>query len=117
MNDLPCNPMTDDAIIGKVGEVMTNLERNRKLQELAKNNGLDVKNTIQFTEDTINNIAVAVVSLYLAKRTGDPDYSTLVRAGMQHRKLKSDVINKYKDQANQLIDRYKTSIREDLGSI
>lgn len=117
MNDLPCNPMTDDAIIGKVGEIMTNLERNRKLQELAKNNGLDVKNTIQFTEDTINNIAVAVVSLYLAKRTGDPDYPALVRAGMQHRKLKSDVINKYKDQANQLIDRYKTSIREDLGSI
>ena len=111
MDDTIC---TDDAIIQKVGTIMTNLAQNQKLQELAKSNGLDVKNTIQLTEDTSNNIAVSVVALMLAKRNGDSDYSALVRAGMNHRKIKADVINKYKDQANQLIDRYKSSIRESI---
>ena len=105
---------SDDAMIQKIGQVMTKLHQNQQLQELAKANGLDVKNTIQFTEETANNIAVAVVSLMLAKRSSDPDYSALVRAGMNHRKIKTELINKYKSQANQLIDKYKMSIRDNL---
>lgn len=106
---------TDDSMIEKVGLIMTKLTQNQKLQELAKNNGLDVKNTVQFTEETSNNIAVAVVALMLAKRSMDPDYSALVRAGMSHRKIKTDLINKYKDQANQIIDRYKNQMRDSLA--
>lgn len=106
--------VTDDDMIAKVGQIMTNLKQNQKLQELAKNNGLDVKNTIQFTDETSKNIAVATVSLMLAKRSGDPDYAALVRAGMSHRKLRVDLINKFKDQANQMIEKFETSARENL---
>ena len=49
------------------------------------------------------------------KRSMDPDYSALVRAGMSHRKIKTDLINKYKDQANQIIDRYKNQMRDSLA--
>jgi hypothetical protein len=107
--------LTDDDMIQKVGTIMTNLNQNQRLQELAKSNGLDVKNTIQFTEETTNNIAVSVVALMLAKRESDPDYGALVRAGMNHRKIRVDLINKYKDQANQLIDRYKSEMRDNLA--
>lgn len=106
--------MTDNDITSKVGEIMINLKQNQKLQDLAKNNGLDVKNTIQFTDETAKNIAVSVVALMLAKRANDPDYQALVRAGMSHRKIRVDLINKFKDQANQLIDRYENSVRENL---
>lgn len=111
------NVFTDDDIIQKVGTIMTKLTQNQKLQELAKTNGLDVKNTLQLTNDTSNIIAVSTVALMLAKREQDSDYDALVRAGMQHRKLKTELINKYKDQANQLIERYKSSIRDDLASV
>jgi hypothetical protein len=106
--------ITDDAILAKVGEIMGNLKKNQQLQDLAKNNGLDVKNTIQYTDETSKNVAVGVISLMLAKRANDPDYAAVVRAGLSHRKCRCDVINKYKDQANQLIEKFKTSVRENL---
>lgn len=111
------NVFTDDDIIQKVGTIMTKQTQNQKLQELAKSNGLDVRNTLQLTDDTTNIIVVSTVALMLAKRSQDSDYDALVRAGMQHRKLKTELINKYKDQANQLIERYKSSIRDDLASV
>ena len=100
------NVFMDDDIIQKVGTIMTKQAQNQRLQELAKNNGLDVKNTL-----------LSTVALMLAKRSQDSDYDALVRAGMQHRKLKTELINKYKDQANQWIERYKSSIRDDLASV
>lgn len=107
------DPTTNNsAIIEKVGQIMTKLHENQKLQDLAASNGLDVKNTIHLTEETTNNIAVAVVSLMLAKQSGDPDYQALVRAGMNHRKIKTELINKYKNQANQIIDSYKMSLQD-----
>ena len=106
---------TDDTMLQVVGKIMTHLTQNQQLQNLAKSNGLDVKNTIQLTEDSINNVATSTVALMLAKRNDDPDYAALVRAGMSHRKCRCDVINKYKDQANQLIDRYKLEMRDNLS--
>ena len=103
--------MGNEEIFSKVGQIMTKLEQNKQLQKLALENGLDVKNTIQLTEETTNNIAVAVVALSLAKEANDPDYSALVRAGLSHRKIKTDVINKYKNQANQMIAAYKNQLR------
>lgn len=103
---------SNDFIFSRVGDVMRKLKQNQKLQALAKENGLDVKNTVEFTEDTINNIVVAIVALTLAQRDNDPDYAALVRAGMSHRGIKTRLINKYKDQANQLITAYKTQLRE-----
>ena len=104
--------ISNDFIFSRVGEIMTKLKQNQKLQELAKQNGLDVKNTVEFTEDTIDNIVVAVVALSLAKQDQDPDYAALVRAGMSHRGIKTRLINKYKNQANQLITAYKMQLRE-----
>ena len=103
---------TNDLIFSRVGDVMTKLKQNQKLQELAKANGLDVKNTVEFTEETINNIVVSIIALTLAQQDNDPDYAALVRAGMSHRGIKTRLINKYKNQANQLITAYKTQLRE-----
>lgn len=108
--------INNEVIIQKIGTIMSKLHENQKLQELASANGIDVRNTIHLTEETTNNIAVAVVALMLAKQSSDPDYSALVRAGMNHRKIKTELINKYKNQANQLIDAYKMKMRDEVES-
>ena len=84
------------------------MEENERLQKLAKANGLDVKNTIELTEDTKNNLAVSIVSLLLAKRENDVRYKTLSRVGLQKRTLKTEIVNAYKDKAMELISRYKS---------
>lgn len=99
--------MNDDVIFSKVGELMTQLEKNQRLQELATSNGLDIKNTIKLTDENVENVAVSVISLLLAKRSNDPRYKTLVQAGLQKRTVKADIINSYKNQAIQVIKRYK----------
>ena len=95
--------MDNEVIFSKVQELLSKLEENQQLQKLAKENGLHVKNGVDLTEDTMNNIAVSVVSLLLAKQSGDPDYKRLVQTGVQKRSLKTELVNRYKNQANQLI--------------
>lgn len=99
--------MDNELIFSKVEALLDKLDENQKLQKLAKDNGLDVKNGIDLTEDTYNNIAVSVVSLLLAKQAGDSDYKRLVQSGIQKRSLKIGLINKYKNQANQLLSECK----------
>lgn len=106
---------TNDVFFCKVKQIMERLNTNRRLQELASSNGLDVRNSLQLTEETMDNIAVAVVALSIAKQENDPDYAALVRAGMSHRRIKTELINKYKNQANQLITAYKNQMRESIG--
>ena len=100
--------MTDEDIIKKVDILFSKMEENERLQKLAKANGLDVKNTIELTEDTKNNYAVSIVSLLLAKRENDVRYKTLSRVGLQKRTLKTEIVNAYKDKAMELISRYKS---------
>ena len=100
--------MSDEDIIKKVDVLFSKMEENEKLQKLAKANGLDVKNTIELTEDTKNNLAVSQVSLLLAKRENDVRYKTLARVGLQKRTLKTEIVNAYKDKAMELISRYKS---------
>ena len=100
--------MSDEDIIKKVDVLFSKMEENERLQKLAKANGLDVKNTIELTEDTKNNLAVSIVSLLLAKRENDVRYKTLSRVGLQKRTLKTEIINAYKDKAMELISRYKS---------
>lgn len=108
------NPtIQNDPIIDQIGEVMKKLHENQKLQELAAANGLDVKNTLHLTEDNVNNIAVSIASLMLAKQADDPRYRDLVRTGMSKRQLKTELINKYKDQANQIITAYKMRLSDE----
>ena len=95
--------MDNEVIFSKVQELLSKLEENQQLQKLAKENGLPVKNGVDLTEDTMNNIAVSVVSLLLAKQSGDPDYKRLEQTGVQKRSLKTELVNRYKNQANQLI--------------
>lgn len=99
--------ITDEMIIEHIGKLMTNLKKNEELQTLAKQNGLDIKNTIDFTDSTIENISVSIVALLLAKRENDPKYKQLVDYGMQKRSLKTDLINTYKNQAIQFINMWK----------
>lgn len=106
--------ISDDVIFSKVGQLMSQLHRNQQLQELAEKNGLDVKNSVKLTDDTIDNVAISVVSLLLAKRENDPRYQRLVNTGIQKRSLKTEIINAYKTQANQLINRYKATIKEEI---
>lgn len=101
--------LNDEEIFSKVKTLMERIQKDQQLQELSERNGLDVKNSIRLTADTSNNIAVAVVSLMLAKRSGDPRYRKLTQMGMEKRSLKTEIINAYKDQANQLIKKYETS--------
>lgn len=105
------NVHEDDEIFSKVEELMNRLTKNQKLQSLAEKNGLDVKNSIKLTDDSINNVAISVISLLLAKRNNDTRYKTLVNTGIQKRTLKTEIINDYKAQSIQLINRYKNNLK------
>lgn len=99
--------ITDETIIQHIGELMARLRKDKELQTLAKENGIDVKNSVDLTEDTIDNYIISVVSLLLAKRSNDPNYKTLCSLGLQKRSLKVEIINTYKDQALQLVNAWR----------
>lgn len=101
--------MTDEEIIMKVGDLFSRMEANERLQQLATDNGLDVKNNITLTEEAKDNLAVTIVSLLLAKRDNDVRYTTLAKVGLQKRSIKTAIVNSYKDQAMALIERYKSA--------
>ena len=107
------NPIMDFAIdqsfYQKAKAMLDKIDQNQKLQQLASANGIDVKNSTQLNEATKNNIATSVIALMLAKQSNDPRYADLVRYGMDHRKTKIEIINDYKDQANQIISRAKNT--------
>lgn len=105
MNDVDF--MNDEEIFSKVVDIMDRLQKNQELQELSERNGLDVKNSIRLNKETQDNIAIAVVSLLLAKKSNDPKYLKLTQAGLQKRRLKTEIINDYKASANQLIQKYR----------
>lgn len=104
--------ITDEMIFSHVKKTMNHLEETQQLQKLAKENGLDVKNVIDLTDDNKQLIAISSVSLMLAKRAADPRYDLLCRTGLQKRELKADIINSYKDEASQLINRMENEITE-----
>lgn len=109
MEDNNLNVFGDEEIFSKVEELMSKLRKNQKLQELSEQNGLSIKNTVKLTDEAIDNIAVSIVSLLLAKRQHDVRYRELVLAGMNHRKLKTELVNAYKNQANAMISKYKAA--------
>lgn len=99
--------ITDETIIQHIGELMTRLNKDKELQTLARENGIDVKNSVELSEHEIENYVISVVSLLLAKRSDDPNYKTMCSLGLQKRSLKAELINTYKDQAHQLINAWK----------
>lgn len=99
-------PSMDDEIFAKVGELMMKLRKQQELQKLAEKNGVQI-NGMKYTDDTVMNIATAVVALMIAKDEGDPKYRLLVDQGVQKRSLKTELINAYKVRANELINRYE----------
>ena len=99
----------DQSFYNRAKVILDKLDQNQKLQQLASANGIDVKNSTQLNEATKNNIATSVIALMLAKQNNDPKYADLVRYGMDHRKTKIELINAYKDQASQLIKKYRDS--------
>ena len=99
----------DQSFYAKAKAMLDKLEKNQKLQQIASANGIDVKNSAKLNEATKNNISTSVIALLLAKQNNDPRYGELVRYGMDHRKAKIELINAYKDQANQIIARAKNN--------
>lgn len=102
----------DEAIFARVQNMMNHLDQTAELQKLAKENGLDVKNSLDLSNENKEKMAVSSVALMLAKRAGDPKYDMLVRTGLQKRELKADIINSYKEEAKQLINKCENRITE-----
>lgn len=101
-----------EVVFKKIDEVLAYLNKQKELQRLASENGLDIKNAVQLTAESIDNYIVAVISLVLAKTSGDKRYDTLVQAGVQKRSVKTEIINNYKNQAIQLINLYKNKTKD-----
>lgn len=99
--------MNDEEIFSKVTKVMEKLQKDQELQDLAERNGIDAINTLKLTDASKENVAVAMVALEIARRSGDPKYKALVQAGLQKRSLKAEVINAHKGEALQLINKYR----------
>lgn len=97
----------DTEIFSKVDALLNKIKKNRELQQMALDNGIDIKNSVLLTDETENNYAIAAIALMLAKRADDSRYKDLVRYGMDHRTTKMDIINDYKDQANQMLAKYR----------
>ena len=106
--------MDNEAMLAKVGELMSKIDQNQQLQDLAEKSGLEVKNSIKLTPESEENVARSVISLLLEKIDIDPRYNRLVSAGMQKRSLKTEIINSYKNQAKQLITQYKNNNQNNI---
>lgn len=104
--------ISDERIFSHVQKMMNHLDTTNKLQQLAQDNGLDIKNRLDLSDDNRKKAEVATTALLLAKRNGDPEYDLLCRTGLQKRELKARIINKYKDEAQQLINRVGNAMTE-----
>lgn len=97
--------MSDEQIIDCLNDFFVKFDQSRKLQDMTLANGIDIKNSVRLTDEQKEALAVAQVALLLAKRENDNRYKILSKAGLEHRALKAELINAYKDQAIQLINR------------
>jgi hypothetical protein len=95
----------EDDMFAKIGEMMVHYRKQKELQDLAEKNGVQI-NGVRYTDDSIMNIVTSVVALMMARNEGDPRYHQLVEQGMRKRSLKVEIINSYKDRANELINQY-----------
>lgn len=105
--------MENEAAFRKIEDVLSYLNKERELQNLAAENGIEVKNTIRLTDKDIDNYLVSVISLLLCQQADDARYRTLVQTGISKRSLKAEIINSYKNQAIQLINLYKNKNTDD----
>lgn len=96
---------SDQDIIDKAKTILTKLKQNQELQKLADSNGLDIKNSVNLTDDNIKNLVISVIALMLAKNNDDKRYKQLVRMGVQKRSLKTEIINAYKNKAIQILNK------------
>lgn len=105
--------MENEVAFRKIEDVLSYLNKERELQNLAAENGIEVKNTIRLTDKDIDNYLVSVISLLLCQQADDARYRTLVQTGISKRSLKAEIINSYKNQAIQLINLYKNKNTDD----
>lgn len=105
--------MENEVAFRKIEDVLSYLNKERELQNLAAENGIEVKNTIRLTDKDIDNYLVSVISLLLCQQADDARYKTLVQTGIAKRSLKAEIINNYKNQAIQLINLYKNKNTDD----
>ncbi len=103
------NLTNNDALAEKVARIMDKLDKDQEIQDLSERNGLNAINTIRLTPETKDNVAIMMLSLYLAQSENNPKYRQLVHAGLEKRKLKNEIVDEYKGTAIQLIKKYKDS--------
>lgn len=101
-------------IFAKIDTVLSGLREQQDLQKLAEKHGLNSRNAVKLTDDTIDNVLVGVIAQLLCKRSEDPRYNKLVTQGIRKRSLKTEIINDYKNQAIQLINQYKNMSKEEI---
>lgn len=101
-------------IFAKIDTVLSGLREQQDLQKLAEKHGLNSRNAVKLTDDTIDNVLVGVIAQLLCKRSEDPRYNKLVTQGISKRSLKTEIINDYKNQAIQLINQYKNMSKEEI---
>lgn len=104
-DDTVVQESVDDEMFAKIGEMLVHYRKQKELQDLAEKNGVQI-NGIRYTDDSIMNIVTSVIALMMARNEGDPRYRQLVEQGMRKRSLKVDIINSYKEKANELINQY-----------
>lgn len=102
----------EQKMLAKVKLIFNKLNENKKLQDLAIDNGLDIRNKVELTDSAMENIIISIISMLLAKECGDPEYDDVVRKGLEHRSGKVNLINKRKNQAIQLFTRYKKELQQ-----
>lgn len=102
--------MNEERIMTIIGQLMSKMRNNQELQKLAKEQGVTFKPSVEFSDESIENIVTSMVALTLASMVNDKDYELLVRTGIQKRSLKVQIINKYKDQAIAYLNKYKSDL-------
>jgi hypothetical protein len=108
-NAIQQTPMDDNLLAEEVKTLLGKFAENRKLRELADMNGVDIKNSVRLTNDSMDAVAVSIVSLLLCKREDPGAYHEIVLAGLRNRELKVKNTNRFKNQAIQLINRHKNN--------
>lgn len=88
-----------------IDKLLKRLKTEQSVQERAQSSGVNT-GVIKLSDDVINDTLTTVLSLALAKDNDDPAYHKLTAYGLQKRETKVKIVDKYKDEANAIIQKY-----------
>lgn len=88
-----------------IDKLYKRLKLEQSVQQRTQDAGVDI-NVVKLSDDTIDNTLTTIVALALAKDNDDPCYHALAAYGLKRRETKMKVVDKYKDEANMIIEKY-----------